>query len=588
MTAAYFLAQLGPDRDANGQQALAVGLSPPATIAATATTTASPTTMPTSEVAIITVVDTGKTGAHNGIAIGTDGLPLIGYATYGSGDVSVAHCGNASCSEANTITTVANAGGGVEVSIVVGVDGLAVISYDDIDDSDGSGGLTLIHCGNAACTAENTIAVVDPSDIGGYVSSAVGADGMPVISYLDTTEGNSHLKIARCGNISCTADNTTTTVDDAGRVAYSAIAVGADGLPIISYIDADHSAGNGGLKVVHCGNTPCSAGNTTTTLDGGQLPTYTSIAMGADGLPLITYSDKGLKVVHCGNVSCSADNTVSTVDSAWAIYYTSIALGADGLPVIAYAEYSDLALRNLKVAHCGDPACGAGNTISTVDTPLSAMTPSLAIGADGLPVITYEGAGGVLLVAQCADPSCLATAPTPTPAVTPTVTPTPSITPTPSATPCLDSDSDGLCDLAEAALGTDPLDPDTDGDRCLDGVELRPASEAGGGGGRDPLYHWDFIDQYTGIPPARDKGIVANDISALVARFGTIPASPLTEAEALAQSLTVPLDTSSYHASSDRGGADPLGNPWDLYPPDGGIVANDIGALVAQFGHTCA
>ena len=150
-----------------------------------------------------------------------------------------------------------------------------------------------------------------------------------------------------------------------------------------------------------------------------------------------------------------------------------------------------------------------------------------------------------------------------------------------------DTDNDSLSDGLELLeVGSDPLKTDTDADGCTDSQELGP--NANDGGLRDPTSFWDFIDQYTGVPLARDGGIVANDISALVARFGTVPASPLTEAEALAQSLTVPSDTSSYHASSDRGGADPLGNLWDLFPPDGGIVANDISALVAQFGHICA
>ena len=127
---------------------------------------------------------------------------------------------------------------------------------------------------------------------------------------------------------------------------------------------------------------------------------------------------------------------------------------------------------------------------------------------------------------------------------------------------------------------------DTDGDGCRDELENGPNETIGGR--RDPLYFWDFIDQYTGLPLARDRGIVANDISALVARFGSVPASPLSKAEALAEALTVPLDRSNYHASADRGGADPLGNPWDLFPPDGTIVSNDISAVVAQFGHTCA
>lgn len=55
--------------------------------------------------------------------------------------------------------------------------------------------------------------------------------------------------------------------------------------------------------------------------------------------------------------------------------------------------------------------------------------------------------------------------------------PTPSSTsPEPSPPPpdpTLDSDSDGLTNLQEAQLGTDPNNPDTDGDGFNDGAEVK-------------------------------------------------------------------------------------------------------------------
>jgi len=38
------------------------------------------------------------------------------------------------------------------------------------------------------------------------------------------------------------------------------LAIGADGLPVIAYYDVD----NGDLKVAKCGNAACAAGNTLT------------------------------------------------------------------------------------------------------------------------------------------------------------------------------------------------------------------------------------------------------------------------------------------------------------------------------------
>ncbi len=129
------------------------------------------------------------------------------------------------------------------------------------------------------------------------------------------------------------------------------------------------------------------------------------------------------------------------------------------------------------------------------------------------------------------------------------------------------------------------LDHDFDGCSTLE--EFGPNVALGGQ--RDYLWFWDFMDQWTGIPLARDKAVVANDISAIVARFGTfLPGGAPTKAQALAEALTTPTNLIGYHASGDRGGAELGDDPWELLPPDGSIVANDISALVAQFGHSCA
>ena len=58
-----------------------------------------------------------------------------------------------------------------------------------------------------------------------------------VISYHDQTAGA--LKVAKCGNAACTVGNAITAVDDhANNVGlFTSIAIGTDGLPVISYRD---------------------------------------------------------------------------------------------------------------------------------------------------------------------------------------------------------------------------------------------------------------------------------------------------------------------------------------------------------------
>jgi len=62
----------------------------------------------------------------------------------------------------------------------------------------------------------STITTVDDSanDVGQYSSIAIGIDGLPAISYFDRTANS--LKVAHCGNVSCTSGNTITTLNSPG------------------------------------------------------------------------------------------------------------------------------------------------------------------------------------------------------------------------------------------------------------------------------------------------------------------------------------------------------------------------------------
>ena len=201
----------------------------------------------------------------------------------------------------------------------------------------------------------NTLTTVDGAgSVGQFTSITLGADGLPVISYFDSTNGD--LKVAKCVNAACTGASTLTTVDSASFVGqYTSITLGADGLPVISYYDQT----NGNLKVAKCVNAACTGASTLTTVDSaGDVGRYTSITLGADGLPVISYFDGtngDLKVAKCVNAACTGASTRTTVDSAGFVgLYTSITLGADGLPVISYRDVTNGVL---KVAKCTSATC---------------------------------------------------------------------------------------------------------------------------------------------------------------------------------------------------------------------------------------
>jgi hypothetical protein len=72
--------------------------------------------------------------------------------------------------------------------------------------------------------------------------------------------------------------------------------------------------------------------------------------------------------------------------------------------------YYDMTNGDLKIAKCRNLACESSN-ITTVDTGPGAVVgvyPSITIGTDGLPVISYyDDTNKTLKVVKCANPFCV-------------------------------------------------------------------------------------------------------------------------------------------------------------------------------------
>jgi len=150
-------------------------------------------------------------------------------------------------------------------------------------------------------------------------------------------------------------------------------------------------------------------------------------------------------------------------------------------------------------------------------------------------------------------------------------------------------------DFDQDGIG-DACDPDDDNDGCTDIREQQPKANANTGGGRNPLYFWDFYDVWTRPDPMgqpsyweRDTTInLPGDILGVAARFGPGPTPPATKAEQVAAALTPPTSATGYHIDYDRG-AQIGANLWNRAGPDGAInLPNDILGVAAQFGHSCA
>jgi hypothetical protein len=352
-----------------------------------------PTTAPTETTSTSTTVtdlDTGVVGGHVSAALGADGFPVIAYFASAGGDLKVVKCGNAACSSGNTITNVDSTDNiGRHTDIAIGTDSFPVISYHDSTNGD----LKVVKCGNAACSSGNTITTVDTTStvIGTYTSLAIGIDGLPVISYFDATNGN--LKVMKCGNAACSSGNSSTTPDTAGVVGeYTSLAIGTDGFPVISYFDGS----NADLKVVKCGNAGCTSGNSVTTLDSTNgAGMFTSLAIGADGMPVVAYhngTSSDLLFLKCTNVNCTSGSTTTVQATSDVGRFPSVAIGVDGLPVIAYEEQS---AEEVVMVKCANAACNSTNNFfqTLTDADPTGTFNSLLIATDGSPFVATRRGG---------------------------------------------------------------------------------------------------------------------------------------------------------------------------------------------------
>ena len=137
-----------------------------------------------------------------------------------------------------------------------------------------------------------------------------------------------------------------------------------------------------------------------------------------------------------------------------------------------------------------------------------------------------------------------------------------------------------LADGTTGGIRTTPVDVlvDSDSDGCTDVQEA--GLSAGLGGLRDPENYWDFFNT-PDVNNIRDRQIDITDIGNLVARFGAL-------GEPEGDPLSPPPYAPAYHTAFDRGGPIPGENLWNLLPANGSIDIIDIGAMIIQFGHTCA
>jgi hypothetical protein len=335
------------------------------------------------------------------LAIGVDGLGLVSYTrrrTPDSHELKVAHCSDIACTSARLSTLVPDIGWSHFTSLTIGADGLGLITFrDDVEET-----LKVAHCSDISCSTA-TISTLDDHPGADYSSTTIGADGLGLIAYRGP--GPNNVKVAHCLNIACTEATTTGVADG----FTGAITIGADGLGLISSV-AEKSDDT--LQVAHCADVACTSAEVSALDTAESMSGLTAITTGSDGHGLISYlvgtntgGFNGVKVAHCENVSCST-TTVSPMRSGHFEEVTSIAIGSDGLAIVSYQDVDGPLIGTLRVGRCQNVAC-TSSSLTTVDgRPDVGWANSTTIGVDGMPLIAYA-VGNDLGVAHCSNVYCV-------------------------------------------------------------------------------------------------------------------------------------------------------------------------------------
>jgi hypothetical protein len=505
------------------------------------------------------------TAAESSLALDSSGNPVVAYS---DSSLTVLHCGNPTCTAGNTTFSVGGFLGAAGMSVVIDGAGRPVVSYVE------SAGLRLLHCGNANCTGGNSMATVDSSLAFGAVTSLLlDAVGNPVISY-DVNFPGTDVKVVHCGDASCSAGNVITTVDNGSS---SSVALDGAGNPVVAF-DAS------GLRVQHCGDANCTSGNTNQLVDNTVgVFSPPSLALDALGNPVVSYynaTNLDLRLVHCGDPSCSAGNSIVSPDTTGNVgQHPSLKMNGAGNPVVSYYDVTN---GDLKLLVCGNPDCNSGNSITAPDTldhvgDLS----SLDLDGSGNPAVSfYDASNNRLRVLRCVDAVCGGIKSTPTPR------------PRPNFSLRINTDGVGGNDC-----GTGPAEPTT----CVIalGSTFRLKYYLDSLGDLPNYKGFDLLIQYTGIaskgnPNAHDWpecAFPAQDLRsgqiALGCAIGVPPAPPSTYTGQIAHvdfNCTSSGTITMVHGNA-KGFTDLVGDPGNVIS-EGELTTETLNVVCSGATHT--
>jgi hypothetical protein len=238
-------------------------------------------------------------GRNNAMVLRADGRPFIAYFELSGSTLRAYDCANVSCSTGVVRILTAGTSFASGIAVQIRADGRPLIALG------GNAGspvrVRLYDCVDIDCTSA-TGRTPPSGAFAGPVALVIRSDGRPLIA---TSGSTNDLGVSDCADAICSS-NVQTTLTTGLTSNTIDMQLRSNGFPLIAYGDL-LGAGQSDLRLFDCANTACSAGSIRTVVGNGDFGSDIALALRADGRPVIAYYDAlndDLRLRVCANPEC--------------------------------------------------------------------------------------------------------------------------------------------------------------------------------------------------------------------------------------------------------------------------------------------
>lgn len=267
-----------------------------------------------------------------------------------------------------------------------------------------STGVRLVVCEDVTCTTRSTRVITNTSSLTQNIQPVVGlSNGRPFVAYY-----NQRLELYRCADSECSAGSLRTVDATVRSGFYPSIAVGSDGVPVISHLRNNTP---GVAHIYRCADGNCATGSTILTRTFARPPLYSHIALRDGSIPVIAHTlyeanPPGVDSLHvytCHDAACTTGSASPPSVAPGRIRVTDLSLRPNGLAFITYASDADT---KIYFNQCHDQFCQSSSTGIVASFAAGRVGHTLSVLSDGTAIILHTAPGNDdVALTRCSQPS---------------------------------------------------------------------------------------------------------------------------------------------------------------------------------------